>query len=117
MTDTNNDLTKKYQKKTPEEHILDNPDTYIGSIDNSEYCGNIISEIENSPDSKWRIEEKEKISNNQIRIIPGLYKLFDEGLVNCRDHCIRMKSQHEIDKTNKLVTYIDIGINEEEKLQ
>ena len=27
-------LGQKYQKKTDREHILDNPDTYIGSIEN-----------------------------------------------------------------------------------
>ena len=27
-------LDEKYQQKTDKEHILDNPDTYIGSIEN-----------------------------------------------------------------------------------
>ena len=27
-------LEKQYQKKTDKEHIVDNPDTYIGSIEN-----------------------------------------------------------------------------------
>ena len=27
-------LSQKYQKKTDREHVLDNPDTYIGSIEN-----------------------------------------------------------------------------------
>ena len=27
-------LSKQYQKKTDKEHILDNPDTYIGSVEN-----------------------------------------------------------------------------------
>ena len=26
-----------------------------------------------------------------IKYNPGLYKLFDEGIVNCRDHVIRMQ--------------------------
>ena len=30
------ELSKKYQKKSDKEHILDNPDTYIGSIENTE---------------------------------------------------------------------------------
>ena len=33
----------------------------------------------------------ENIEERKIQIIPGLYKLFDEGIVNCRDHAIRMK--------------------------
>ena len=28
------DLAKQYQRKTDKQHILDNPDTYIGSIEN-----------------------------------------------------------------------------------
>ena len=28
------DLANKYQKKTDKQHILDNPDTYIGSVEN-----------------------------------------------------------------------------------
>ena len=28
-----NDLSKKYQKKSDKEHVLDNPDMYIGSIE------------------------------------------------------------------------------------
>jgi hypothetical protein len=27
-------LSKQYQKKTDKQHILDNPDTYIGSVEN-----------------------------------------------------------------------------------
>ena len=29
-------LHQTYQKKTDKEHILDNPDTYIGSVENVE---------------------------------------------------------------------------------
>ena len=27
-------LAKQYQRKTDKQHILDNPDTYIGSVEN-----------------------------------------------------------------------------------
>ena len=27
-------LSKQYQRKTDRQHILDNPDTYIGSVEN-----------------------------------------------------------------------------------
>lgn len=30
------DLAQQYQRKTDKQHILDNPDTYIGSIENVE---------------------------------------------------------------------------------
>ena len=32
MTDIS--LNQQYQKKSDKEHILDNPDTYIGSVEN-----------------------------------------------------------------------------------
>ena len=32
----NKDLSKTYQKKSDKEHILDNPDTYVGSVENVE---------------------------------------------------------------------------------
>ena len=34
MATNTQDLAKKYQKKTDKQHILDNPDTYIGSVEN-----------------------------------------------------------------------------------
>ena len=92
----------KYQKKTDKQHILDNPDIYIGSVD--------------FDDSEEFIYDSKNdcISKKSIKYNPGLYKLFDEGIVNCRDHVIRM--QQAI--TNKVakslpVTCIDIGISDD----
>lgn len=96
-------LGQVYQKKTDREHILDAPDTYIGSVDETEYDTFVIDNSDNDTAS---------ISKKQIKIIPGLYKLFDEAIVNCRDHVARMASK-EKSKDNHHVTYIDIGINEE----
>jgi DNA topoisomerase-2 len=71
-------LGQMYQKKTDKQHVLDNPDTYTGSMEMTEY------------DTYIYHEETKAIIAKQITIIPGLYKLFDEGVVNCRDHCVRM---------------------------
>ena len=96
-----NDLNK-YQKKTDREHILDNPDTYIGSVDLFESNEFILSEDKNS------------IIKKNIQTNPGLYKLFDEGIVNCRDHVIRMQQQIAEQKENiQPVSYIDIGISDD----
>ena len=87
----------KYEKKTDKQHILDNPDTYIGSVELIE--------------SDEFICCQESIKKKNIEYIPGLYKLFDEGIVNCRDHVIRM--QQAIDNNQKNcfpVSYIDISI-------
>ncbi len=93
------DLAKQYQKKTDKQHILDNPDTYIGSVEN----------VENN---SWVFEDN-TIVNKQVEYIPGLYKLFDEGIVNCRDHVIRMKKQKETNENTNVVSYINISIEDD----
>ena len=101
---SNEELSKKYQKKSDKEHVLDNPDTYIGSIEH--ICSNV----------HIYDEETKKIIEKQITYIPGLYKLFDEGIVNCRDHAIRMEqlmASSSNDDNNYPVTKIDISIDDE----
>ena len=90
------------QQKTDKQHILDNPDTYIGSV-------------ENVDSNVWIMNEtNDKIIEKNICYIPGLFKLFDEGIVNCRDHVVRMQSKVESKVDNSLpVTYIDIAIQED----
>jgi len=98
MSETN--LAQQYQKKTDRQHILDAPDTYIGSIENIE--------------SECYIYEGDKIINKMIAINPGLYKLFDEGVVNCRDHAVRCKQAIGSGKPNILpVTNISIDISDD----
>jgi len=102
MSASDSILTNKYQQKTDRQHILDNPDTYIGSID--EIDSNIW--IFNSTDNK--------IVEKNIKYIPGLFKLFDEGIVNCRDHVVRMNQAVINNVANAIpVTYIDITIKED----
>jgi DNA topoisomerase-2 len=87
------------QQKTDKQHILDNPDTYIGSVEQIESDMWIIS------------DDDQKIIEKNICFIPGLFKLFDEGIVNCRDHVVRMKSRIDSSSENALpVTHIDISI-------
>ena len=43
---------------------------------------------------------------------PALFKLFDEGIVNCRDHVIRMQQKSK--KTLKII-FIQLQINVEIK--
>jgi DNA topoisomerase-2 len=94
-----NQLAQQYQKKTDKQHILDNPDTYIGSV-------------ENVDSESWIYDsDANKIVLKSIHYIPGLYKLFDEGIVNCRDHVIRMIQSTSEEK--KFVTYIDTHIEDD----
>jgi DNA topoisomerase-2 len=78
------DLAKQYQRKTDKQHILDNPDTYIGSVEN------VDAQLWVYDDATNRIVLRE------VEYVPGLYKLFDEGIVNCRDHVIRMIHSNKI---------------------
>ena len=99
QSDINKDLAQTYQMKSDKQHVLDNPDTYTGSMDLTDYDTFIYD------------EETNMISAKQITIIPGLYKLFDEGVVNCRDHCVRMAQAATAGKTDVLpVTSIQIDI-------
>ena len=95
-------ISNKYQQKTDKQHILDNPDTYIGSIENIDSNMWIMNEASN------------KIIEKEIKYIPGLFKLFDEGIVNCRDHVVRMQTEINNKIENVLpVSYIDITIQDD----
>lgn len=64
-----------YQKKTQLEHILLRPDTYIGST-------------EHQQQQLW-VHDGEKMVMRSISFVPGLYKIFDEILVNAADNKVR----------------------------
>ena len=73
---TQKTIEEKYQKKTQKEHILLRPDTYIGDIS-----------LQN--ESLWVYDRNnKKIIKKEISYVPGLYKIFDEILVNARDHTV-----------------------------
>ena len=92
----------KYQKMSDKEHILKKPDTYIGSIDMTETETYVYDSATSS------------IVQRPISYIPGLYKLFDEGAVNSRDHYVRQAQAVADGKPNALpVTYIDFDISED----
>ena len=92
-------LANKYQQKTDKQHILDNPDTYIGAV-------------ETVDTDMWIMNDSnDKIIEKNITYIPGLFKLFDEGIVNCRDHVVRMEAAIKNNVDNSIpVSYIDVAI-------
>lgn len=65
-------IEETYQKKTQLEHILLRPDTYVGSV-------------EKHTQTLW-VYEDEKMVNRNVTFVPGLYKIFDEILVNAADN-------------------------------
>lgn len=72
-------ISQKYQKLDPKEHVLKRPGMYVGSI-------------EEDTIDLWVMEENNKMIKKQVKYTPGLYKIFDEILVNAIDHCSRLKS-------------------------
>lgn len=97
-TAANSKLAQQYQRKTDKEHVLDNPDTYIGSV-------------EKVDSEQWIMDPvTKKIVLKTIEYVPGLYKLFDEGIVNCRDHVIRMIQSEASNK--RLVSSIEIDVDD-----
>ena len=70
-----NEISKKYLKLTQIEHILKRPGMYIGSI-------------ENKNEMMW-ILKNNKILEKEINYSPGLYKIFDEIVMNAYDETTR----------------------------
>ena len=91
-------VEETFVKKTQLEHIIDIPDTYIGSVEKTDL-------------ETWIYEEDtQKIIYKNIKYISGLYKIFDEVLVNAIDQHVRTESDQNIE--NK-VTIIKVNFDEE----
>jgi DNA topoisomerase-2 len=91
-------LSKQYQKKTQIEHIKDAPDTYIGSVEKDEVLN-------------WTLEEDE-MRYKKFEWIAGFYKCFDEAIVNCRDHYIRLQGKYKNKEKDIIpVTSIDVDVD------
>lgn len=74
-----------YKKHTHREHILELPDTYIGSIDTHS-------------EERWIWNEGSgRMEWSAAEFCPGFYKLFDEVLVNALDHRVRLQSSKAAD--------------------
>lgn len=77
-------IEKKYQKLTQLEHVLKKPNMYIGSIDST-------------TDTMWVYDdEQDKLVSRDIEYVPGLFKIFDEILVNASDQTKQHKSCNKI---------------------
>ena len=85
-------IEEQYKKLTQYEHILSRPDTYVGSL-------------EFQKERLWVFNSKEnKLEFREVSYVPGLFKIFDEILVNAADNYQRDKS----------MKYIKVDINPEE---
>ena len=108
MSSSNSELAQKYQRKTDKQHVVDNPGMYIGSTEKTDAHLWVFSS--NSEGKKAEGDEGKEISLKKITYIPALYKLFDEIIVNARDHVVRMI--HLDSPTKKLVTSIEVLIDQ-----
>ncbi|MBN3313791.1 TOP2A topoisomerase, partial [Atractosteus spatula] len=89
-----------YQKKTQLEHILLRPDTYIGSV-------------EPVTQQMWVMDEEIGMNCRDVTFVPGLYKIFDEILVNAADNKQRDKNMScikiNIDPENNAISVWNNG--------
>ena len=77
-------VSEQYQMLTQIEHILKRPDTYIGSIERTEkqmWVYNTTADM---------------MEFREVSFVPGLYKIFDEILVNAADNKQNDKNMDEI---------------------
>jgi len=69
-----------FKKLTPREHVLKLPDTYIGSCDSHR-------------ENRWIWSaESGRMEWREVNFNPGLFKIFDELIVNALDHVVRTAS-------------------------
>ena len=84
-------IEQTYQKLTQREHVLQRPDTYIGSI-------------KKQMEEMWIMnQETMKMEKKMIEYTPGFMKIFDEVLTNATDHSFR----------DSTVTTIKVDYNKE----
>jgi len=106
---------QKYQKMTDREHILKKPDTYIGTIEPTETMEYIMDAAPapiTTIASDAATAAPALLTRRNITYIPGLYKLFDEGMVNMRDHVVRQAQAVADGKPDALpVTTLEVEID------
>ena len=74
-------MAEQYKKHTHREHILELPDTYIGST-------------ELQDETRWIYDPtSKKMIHKTLKFNPGFYKIFDEVLVNARDAMVRSQTE------------------------
>ena len=90
------DIENKYKKHELRSHIYSRPAMYIGTIE-----PNTIE--------TYIVDNTNKIIKKQITYIPGLFKIFDEALVNAIDHSVRTREDKS--ENSIIVKNIKISIN------
>lgn len=110
----NDDLKQKYQKKTQYEHIIDRPDTYIGSIKpetDKQYVLSMNNNVLVDESGNSSVDSRNVIIEKEIKNIQGIFKIYDEIMVNAIDN----KNRTDIkiangEKKLKPMTKIEVDI-------
>ncbi|EXJ86810.1 DNA topoisomerase II [Capronia epimyces CBS 606.96] len=77
-------VSEQYQKLTQLEHIIKRPDTYIGSVERTEK-------------QMWVYNtEQDSMEFREVSYVPGIFKIFDEILVNAADNKQNDKNMDEM---------------------
>ncbi|KAI1258875.1 DNA topoisomerase [Xylariaceae sp. FL1019] len=93
--------TETYQKLSQLEHILVRPDTYIGSVERTEQ-------------PMWVFNKETRLMEfrPKVSFVPGLYKIFDEILVNAADNKQRDSSMTQMKVTiNRAEGWVEVENN------
>ena len=90
------EIDNKYKKHELRSHIYSRPAMYIGTIE-----PNTIE--------TYIVDNSNKIIKKQITYIPGLFKIFDEALVNAIDHSVR--TREDKNENTIIVKNIKVSIN------
>ena len=91
-------MAEQYKKHTHREHILELPDTYVGSTETHE-------------EIRWVFDSSSmKMAHRKVEFNPGFYKLFDEIIVNARDALVRTQQ----DPKKQPIKHIEISVQRSE---
>ena len=77
-------IEETFQQMDPHQHVLELPDTYIGGTEEDLHKMWVFDEV------------NKKVVFEEIKFVPGLYKIYDEIVTNARDHTIRDNTCNKI---------------------
>lgn len=97
---------RKYKKATDKEHVLMRPDTYVGATQPTE----MELYVADDPVAFGEAASEEtpvRIVKRSVTVSQALLKLFDEILVNARDHVTRCQAEKSVNQVTKIDVTID----------
>ena len=94
-------ISEKYVKLDQREHVLQRSGMYIGSIEEDKYDTWLYDCFEN------------RIVKREVKYVPGLFKIFDEILVNAIDHSTRLKIAKQTNQDVNCMKTIKVSIDKD----